>query len=41
MPDDGLRGGPDHIGLLELLTAGDGDHGQFGRKAFDVLGFLL
>ena len=41
MPDDGLRGRPDHVGLFELLAAGNRDHRQLGRKSFHVLGFLL
>ena len=39
--DDGLRRRPDHVRLFEFLAAGDGDHRQFRREAFDVLGFLL
>ena len=33
--------GPDHVRLFQLLAAGDGDHRQFGREAFHVLGFFL
>ena len=37
LADDGLAGGPHHEGLLELLAAGVGDHGQLGAEALDVL----
>ena len=39
--DDGFRSRADDVGLFQLLAARDGDHGQLGRKAFHVLGFLL
>jgi len=39
--DDGLRGGADDVGFFELLAAGMGDDGEFGREAFDVFGLLL
>ncbi len=40
VPDDRLRGRPDHVRLFEFLAAGDRDYRQFRRKALDVLGFL-
>ena len=39
--DDGLRGRPDGQPFLELLLAADGDPGDLGREALDVLGLLL
>ena len=39
--DDGLRGRTHDQRLFELLAAAMRDHRQFGREAFDVLGFLL
>ena len=41
MADDGFRGRPDDVRLLELLAAGDSHHRQFGREAFHVLSFLV
>jgi hypothetical protein len=37
MADDGLRGRPYDVGFLQLLSAGDGDHGQFRGKTFHML----
>ena len=38
--DDRLAGGAHDDGLLQLLAAGVGDHGQLGAEALDVLGLL-
>ncbi len=37
--DDRLAGWPHHEGLLQLLAATMGDHGQLGGEPLDVLGF--
>ena len=39
--DDRLRRRPNDIRLFQLLAAGQRYYRQFGREAFDVLGFLM
>ena len=39
--DHGLRSGAHHQAFFQFLATGVSDHGQFGRKAFHVLGLLL
>ena len=39
--DDGLRGGPHHVGLLQLLAPRVGHHRELGREPLHVLGLLL
>jgi len=40
-PDDGLRRGPDHQALLELLAAAVRHHRAFRREPLYMLGFLV
>jgi hypothetical protein len=39
--DDRLRRRPNHIGLVQLLAAGQRYYCQFRRKAFDVFRLLM
>ena len=39
--DDGFRSGPDDVGFLKFLAAGDGYDGKLRGEAFDVLCLLL